>query len=89
MANRQFQHTAARRRLPGLGATRTIEGSVSTHSRTKAAASIYPFTGSANRVSTHSRTKAAALKNRPKAVYYDVSTHSRTKAAALRVVYFE
>ena len=56
----EFQHTAARRRLHPNGDGIGSVGDVSTHSRTKAAASSDLSKRTAFRVSTHSRTKAAA-----------------------------
>ena len=56
----QFQHTAARRRLPCLYALSNTPYAVSTHSRTKAAAGAKARRSTPLWVSTHSRTKAAA-----------------------------
>ena len=62
VADVEFQHTAARRRLPIVRGHCMRNGFVSTHSRPKAAASHWasrPSTKSI--VSTHSRPKAAAF----------------------------
>ena len=56
----QFQHTAARRRLPALQDKITNYFQVSTHSRPKAAAFFDEFINFDTGVSTHSRPKAAA-----------------------------
>ena len=57
----QFQHTATRRRLPPKIALKQFAFSVSTHSRTKAAANNHKQLLQLKKVSTHSRTKAAAV----------------------------
>ena len=54
---------------------------VSTHSRPKAAGSLYFIGFSAIFVSTHSRPKAAGAFNFDNIAGIDVSTHSRPKAA--------
>ena len=56
----RFQHTAARRRLPRKILAYRVDLSVSTHSRTKAAALDQFEDYRKFQVSTHSRTKAAA-----------------------------
>ena len=56
-----FQHTAARRRLPEHGIIDIVDPTVSTHSRTKAAAGYRRKQFCKFVVSTHSRTKAAAV----------------------------
>ena len=65
-SRRQFQHTAARRRLQQEAAELKDLSFVSTHSRTKAAAlSTMKGTDVLRPVSTHSRTKAAASASGP------------------------
>ena len=54
-----FQHTAARRRLVGVGCERPDTACVSTHSRPKAAGKHWRYSHYDNNVSTHSRPKAA------------------------------
>ena len=57
----QFQHTAARRRLPYKPKTVIVPDVVSTHSRPKAAAlDVVNVISNLLGVSTHSRPKAAA-----------------------------
>ena len=56
-----FQHTAARRRLPGAIRANHIASGVSTHSRPKAAAALMSGFLGVYMVSTHSRPKAAAF----------------------------
>ena len=56
-----FQHTAARRRLPSTYSHHIAINSVSTHSRTEAAAWVVFWNFTPFCVSTHSRTEAAAL----------------------------
>ena len=55
-----FQHTAARRRLQPLVFGNITSSIVSTHSRSKAAATDLILVQAAGLVSTHSRPKAAA-----------------------------
>ena len=57
--DKEFQHTAARRRL-FMMAARISAGRVSTHSRPKAAGGLQFRLAHAAIVSTHSRPKAAA-----------------------------
>ena len=57
---RMFQHTAARRRLPGECMPPKEGDIVSTHSRAEAAAAHQKTTPQAMLVSTHSRAEAAA-----------------------------
>ena len=79
-----FQLTAARRRLPSCSFSMARNWTVSTHSRSKAAAHRHRRRHRRHAVSTHSRSKAAAV-YRARGAHVDVvSTHSRTKAAALR-----
>ena len=54
-----FQHTAARRRLGFKCVLRSLNGSVSTHSRPKAAGAMPWPAACIKAVSTHSRPKAA------------------------------
>ena len=56
----RFQLTAARRRLPIRADVHNFAHLVSTHSRSKAAASVFEVIGRFSKVSTHSRSKAAA-----------------------------
>ena len=56
---REFQHTAARRRLGGTGAAGNLKSNVSTHSRPKAAGKPLSDGLQFVMVSTHSRPKAA------------------------------
>ena len=77
-----FQHTAARRRLLASRCASQGRQSVSTHSRTKAAAGANGEFIRRAAVSTHSRTKAAAVATFSLNLALGVSTHSRTKAAA-------
>ena len=58
---REFQHTAARRRLLARLLTHLGRNQVSTHSRPKAAAHHFPKLSAIYEVSTHSRPKAAAF----------------------------
>ena len=76
-----FQHTAARRRLDVLASVPGGAGSVSTHSRPKAAGSPSVPNMAAVAVSTHSRPKAAGGKGFTIEQWRSVSTHSRPKAA--------
>ena len=77
-----FQHTAARRRLLGVNIRSSINTSVSTHSRTEAAADPHIVGSDYIIVSTHSRTEAAAENLYIFKKSRRVSTHSRTEAAA-------
>ena len=77
-----FQHTAARRRLPGQWDQTHFWGTVSTHSRPKAAAYLLCVKPGHAQVSTHSRPKAAAPGLADVGAVLPVSTHSRPKAAA-------
>ena len=79
---RQFQHTAARRRLQLASFKEAIFLQVSTHSRPKAAATFVQRVNIGIEVSTHSRPKAAAKSARLQIANPKVSTHSRPKAAA-------
>ena len=81
LSHNQFQHTAARRRLAPVSDVDRTMGSVSTHSRPKAAGQSKLQQPAQKAVSTHSRPKAAGVTNpqNPKAT--EVSTHSRPKAA--------
>ena len=83
LSHNQFQHTAARRRLAPVSDVDRTMGSVSTHSRPKAAGQSKLQQPAQKAVSTHSRPKAAGVTNpqNPKAT--EVSTHSRPKAAGL------
>ena len=78
---KQFQHTAARRRL----ATEYDYGGsvnfVSTHSRPKAAGGQINHCCARGCVSTHSRPKAAGILSDISVMQRVVSTHSRPKAA--------
>ena len=56
---KQFQHTAARRRLDRYHIITMTFGAVSTHSRPKAAGFGFYGRGKPRQVSTHSRPKAA------------------------------
>ena len=56
---RQFQHTAARRRLVVVSTTTRVRHTVSTHSRPKAAGTVFVCAAFYLLVSTHSRPKAA------------------------------
>ena len=79
---KEFQHTAARRRLDKHICIVHICIHVSTHSRPKAAGcSCYSSQGSAIKVSTHSRPKAAGIITFTRHHWALVSTHSRPKAA--------
>ena len=78
----KFQHTAARRRLPGGEIAEFIYIDVSTHSRTEAAADKVLYFPPMACVSTHSRTEAAAITFGLLYGKSVVSTHSRTEAAA-------
>ena len=60
LMNSAFQHTAARRRLLGLKSLDGMIDTVSTHSRSKAAAIFNVHITIIHFVSTHSRPKAAA-----------------------------
>ena len=82
---REFQHTAARRRLGEYGATYGQEDLVSTHSRPKAAGCSCKGRRAGFVVSTHSRPKAAGLRQKLTKKERDVSTHSRPKAAGCRL----
>ena len=78
----EFQHTAARRRLPNVRGNIGKMGKVSTHSRPKAAARRCVKLWAKSEVSTHSRPKAAAPLVERLQSAREVSTHSRPKAAA-------
>ena len=77
-----FQLTAARRRLRARPPKLWLRTEVSTHSRSKAAASAYKSACYTLIVSTHSRSKAAAGYGFGRSCPALVSTHSRSKAAA-------
>ena len=77
-----FQHTAARRRLPGEFIGKIREIGVSTHSRAEAAADGLGISQTKAIVSTHSRAEAAASKRDTQSRCSLVSTHSRAEAAA-------
>ena len=81
---RKFQHTAARRRLEGVGVAVFVQEVVSTHSRPKAAGMIHQRFNVGAIVSTHSRPKAAGLQEVNILLNTGVSTHSRPKAAGLQ-----
>ena len=83
---REFQHTAARRRLQPLDWLTKGSDVVSTHSRPKAAADHNPDNLLNALVSTHSRPKAAANIEDARTGSISVSTHSRPKAAAFKNV---
>ena len=77
----EFQHTAARRRLGDFFVITTIYGHVSTHSRPKAAGSIWP---SVVKVPEFQHTAARRRLGESWEILPDfrgVSTHSRPKAA--------
>ncbi len=79
----EFQHTAARRRLPRFWLSSKLRSSVSTHSRAEAAAAPeYRDQNHPYDVSTHSRAEAAALIRLLDCQHLMVSTHSRAEAAA-------
>ena len=78
-----FQHTAARRRLRDTGCACSDRSSVSTHSRTKAAARFPTRKKYRITVSTHSRPKVAAKHGITSQIKTHVSTHSHPKAAAM------
>ena len=78
----EFQHTAARRRLPQHVVYDKHLSGVSTHSRAKAAANFPIMVAYCYLVSTHSRAKAAAFGDDEVVFILGVSTHSRAKAAA-------
>ena len=78
----EFQHTAARRRLPESMLRHVRFENVSTHSRPKAAAITLLRNHRSVYVSTHSRPKAAAFMPPKDPIKLCVSTHSRPKAAA-------
>ena len=81
---RLFQHTAARRRLPPADRWKRTNWIVSTHSRTKAAAS-----SSKNHSPSHAGFQHTAARRRLQNIFarkiptFFVSTHSRAEAAAL------
>ena len=77
-----FQHTAARRRLPGEFIGKIREIGVSTHSRAEAAADGLGISQTKAIVSTHSRAEAAATNPPTRYPNHNVSTHSRAEAAA-------
>ena len=81
-ASSMFQLTAARRRLLVLQGKLRGKGGVSTHSRSKAAATPAVGRHMCLPVSTHSRSKAAAARLLERRAHLEVSTHSRSKAAA-------
>ena len=84
-----FQHTAARRRLRDTGCACSDRSSVSTHSRTKAAARFPTRKKYRITVSTHSRPKVAAKHGITSQIKTHVSTHSHPKAAAKFYEFFE
>ena len=82
LMNSAFQHTAARRRLLGLKSLDGMIDTVSTHSRSKAAAIFNVHITIIHFVSTHSHPKVAAKATEQVKGLGEVSTHSRPKAAA-------
>ena len=82
--SKQFQHTAARRRLSYYTNLIHKTQNVSTHSRPKAAVEMAAATRGGDIVSTHSRPKAAEPSKQLLKPQYPVSTHSRPKAAGNR-----
>ncbi len=65
-----------------------MNGTVSTHSRLKAAGTVNDKSVVAGKVSTHSRLKAAGLFGMYAPDPMLVSTHSRLKAAGLKLLQY-
>ena len=79
----EFQHTAARRRLPAAVAAAMTSRGVSTHSRPKAAARLSGAAITHGRLFQHTAARRRLPEiDRPAARIIIVSTHSRPKAAA-------
>ena len=82
-----FQHTAARRRLRALHIGSDFIARVSTHSRTKAAASRRPVEADElDCFNTQPHEGGCQLIKKPLSKPCRVSTHSRAEAAAARVL---
>ena len=79
--SKEFQHTAARRRLVRSCLFAAHAVAVSTHSRPKAAGFAQRYARLDAAVSTHSRPKAAGIFVEDGFSTLNVSTHSRPKAA--------
>ena len=82
--DRQFQHTAARRRL-GKSCLSSLVSVMFQHTAARRRLALPPVVMSClKNVSTHSRPKAAGWRERYVKAHRRVSTHSRPKAAGSR-----
>ena len=85
----QFQHTAARRRLPGVRVKEITPELVSTHSRAEAAAGGFcDLTKQERSFNTQPRGGGCQTDSFSDALLAYVSTHSRAEAAASGIVIY-